>query len=143
MIKISRYLEYALISIKSIEDKNRQLSAKEISQNFGIPFDILSKTLQKLSRSGLLKTQHGPKGGYKLSKDLNRISLHDLNRALGYDNSLIKCHSLHKCNLEKSCNIKKHLFGLELYLKNFMQSVSLKSIFEVSYKENNLPNIMA
>ena len=49
MFKLSKTIEYALISLVHITDQkgNRPCSAKEIAETNFIPAEILAKTLQK------------------------------------------------------------------------------------------------
>ena len=60
MLKITKTVEYALISIKHIKNSNNKLySSKEISNQYNIPYELLSKILQKLCKLGYLKAIQG------------------------------------------------------------------------------------
>ena len=50
MLKLSKTIEYALISINHINqyDKDIPISVKKISNQRNIPFELLAKILQKL-----------------------------------------------------------------------------------------------
>ena len=49
MIRISKKLEYALMALKFISNSKLKLvTAREISDKSNIPYDLLSKILQKL-----------------------------------------------------------------------------------------------
>ena len=83
MLKLTKTVEYALISINYIEKnaKDNPISSKLISNHFSIPEDLLAKILQKLAKSGILKSVYGPHGGYKLNnstKDINLINFIEL-----------------------------------------------------------------
>ena len=69
MLKLSKTIEYALISINHINqcDEDIPISVKKISKKYNIPFELLAKILQKLSKAKILKAVQGPKGGYKLN----------------------------------------------------------------------------
>ena len=69
MLKLSKTIEYALISINHINqcDEDKPISVKKISNQYSIPFELLAKILQKLSKTKILKAVHGPRGGYKLN----------------------------------------------------------------------------
>ena len=69
MLKLSKTIEYALISINHISqyDQDTPIPVKKISKKYNIPFELLAKILQKLSKAKILKAIQGPKGGYKLN----------------------------------------------------------------------------
>ena len=50
------------------------LSAKDVSDAYGIPPEALAKILQRLAKAGLLQSQHGTNGGYMLARPANTIS---------------------------------------------------------------------
>ena len=70
MLNITKKVEYALIAIRHIKNskENSLHSSKEIATRYNIPYELLSKVLQKLCKLKYLKAIKGPYGGYKLSK---------------------------------------------------------------------------
>ena len=56
MLKITRKVEYALIALRHLQQKERgQLSsAKSMALEYGIPQELLAKILQKLSKEEIL-----------------------------------------------------------------------------------------
>ena len=76
MLNITKKVEYALIAIRHIKNskENSLHSSKEIATRYNIPYELLSKVLQKLCKLKYLKAIKGPYGGYKLSKSLDNIS---------------------------------------------------------------------
>ena len=77
MLKINKSIEYALIAIKHIKsnNSNKLFSSRDISDLYNIPYELLSKILQRLCKLGYLQSVKGPNGGYLLKKSLNKISL--------------------------------------------------------------------
>ena len=48
MLKITRKVEYALIAVRHLEETSEKLvSVNEISKLYGIPRELLAKTMQK------------------------------------------------------------------------------------------------
>ena len=75
MLKITKKVEYALIAVRHLqENKEKLVPVSEISSSYGIPKEILAKTLQKLASSEIVKSYKGPNGGYKTSKKIEDIS---------------------------------------------------------------------
>lgn len=54
------------------------VSIKELSEKLDISFHFLTKILQQLTAVDLLESHKGPKGGVRLSKPGNKISLLDI-----------------------------------------------------------------
>ena len=49
-------------------------SAKDLSDAYGIPPEALAKILQRLTKAGLLQSQHGTNGGYMLARPAHKGS---------------------------------------------------------------------
>lgn len=58
-----------------VADRDRYHSAKEIAENLSVSEAHLAKVLQRLARSGILRSVRGPKGGFRLDRPSERISL--------------------------------------------------------------------
>lgn len=54
------------------------VSAAQLSEHFGVPGPYLSKQLAKLVRAGILTGSTGPRGGFRLARRSDRISILDL-----------------------------------------------------------------
>jgi Rrf2 family protein len=53
-------------------------SANEIARNLRVSEAHLAKVLQRLSKAGLLISNRGPKGGFRLAKDARDIKLREV-----------------------------------------------------------------
>ena len=59
-------------------NENTLYSALDLSEKLGIPYSYLRKQLNLLSKQGLLISIQGKQGGFKIAKDLKKISLLDV-----------------------------------------------------------------
>ena len=76
MLKITKKVEYALIAVRHLqENKDKLVPVGEISSSYGIPREVLAKTLQKLASSNVIKSYKGPAGGYKASDKIEKTTL--------------------------------------------------------------------
>ena len=100
MLKITRKVEYALIALRHMQHNasGSVVSAKEIATSYGIPQQLLAKILQQMSRDGLISAVKGPTGGYKISADLNSISLKDFFEKIEGPLGLMDCYFNSDCN---------------------------------------------
>jgi Rrf2 family protein len=65
---------HAMVYLASLKD-GRLASTKEIANTYGVSEAHLSKVIQRLAHSGLVKTFRGPNGGISLAKSPDKITL--------------------------------------------------------------------
>jgi len=59
------------------------LQVRDIAEREGLSVAYVEKILWTLSRSGIVESIRGPKGGYKLSRSCSEISIGEILRAFG------------------------------------------------------------
>ena len=89
----SRSTQYALQALVRIveEDEKEYLSAKELSEDLGIPNEFLSKLFQRLTKNGFLESRKGPGGGFKLARRPETIDLYEIVETFEGPNPLSEC----------------------------------------------------
>ena len=79
MLCLSKKAEYALVALAHLaEQPGRVASAREIAQMRRLPLALLMNILKNLQAHGLLRSTRGVKGGYRIDRDLNLLSLYEL-----------------------------------------------------------------
>lgn len=142
MNRINRKLEYALMALKYMSQKipGELTTAKEVSDAFQISFDVAARVMQQMAhRGGILKSEYGANGGYQITKDLGKVSIHDLVEMIEGPTALVKClHNEGPCEIQKTCNIVSPLNLLNEKLNDFYKNLSLKELLvdKVSTKKN-------
>lgn len=68
MVRIPKTAEYALIALKHLRDSGCEapVSAKELSERYKLPYELVSKVLQRLASGRVLNSRQGVLGGYRL-----------------------------------------------------------------------------
>ncbi|HUX49222.1 MAG TPA: Rrf2 family transcriptional regulator [Spirochaetia bacterium] len=68
MVRIHKTAEYALIALKHMRDSgcDAPVSAKELSERYKLPYELVSKVLQRLASGRVLNSRQGVLGGYLL-----------------------------------------------------------------------------
>ena len=84
MVRLSKKVEYGLIAIRHVATKERGdlVTAKEISDAYGIPFELLAKVLQRLTKAGLILSTQGVHGGYALARPAEEIAVSTIINAI-------------------------------------------------------------
>ncbi len=113
MIRLSKKVEYGLLALQFIAMKpEEKYSSKEISEYFGISFELLSKVLQQLQKLRYITSVKGVHGGYILTKNPSNISVGDIIRDLSEKKSLVECTDIHHkstCYAYEKCTLKTPL----------------------------------
>lgn len=74
--KATRFALYAVLELAANPD--RQLSAGEIAEKYGISINHLAKVLRTLGRTGLVEAARGAGGGYRFAGNARRTTLLDV-----------------------------------------------------------------
>ena len=134
MLKLSKKVEYALMAVKYIAAKPDGMSAtsKEISEEYDISYELLSKVLQRLSKFNIVKSYQGIKGGYSLSKSPKDISIIDIIRAIESNYKITNCmehnNSNFGCERIDNCSIKSPLSKLQNEIDKLFNSMTIYQI---------------
>jgi Rrf2 family protein len=81
-MRLSARVDYALRALSELAAANAPRTVEQLSEAQHIPNKYLESILGELRRSGLLRSQRGPEGGYRLSRAAAEISIADVIRAL-------------------------------------------------------------
>jgi Rrf2 family protein len=126
MIKLSKKVEYALMALSSIKGSGENIiTAKEISAEHNIPYELLAKILQKLKKENILISTQGINGGYKLNSNLNSISLSILMDMLEDNKAIVECQQLKTatdCVMFEDCTMKSPMEKMQRELETLLKS---------------------
>jgi Rrf2 family protein len=131
MLRLSKKSDYALIALKHIASKGPGglANAKEIALQYDLPADLLAKILQSLARGGLLVSQLGAGGGYRLAKRPSAVTLKDIVTSIDGPVRFLACSSGGKaCDLIEGCTIRRNLRGFEKKLTALLDTVTLADL---------------
>lgn len=81
-MRLSARVDYALRALSELAAANAPRTVEQLSEAQNIPNKYLESILGELRRTGLLRSQRGPEGGYRLSRPAEQISIADVIRAL-------------------------------------------------------------
>lgn len=128
----SEYACLALIDLSENFDKGL-IKIEDIANRKDIPKKYLEQILLILKRAGYLKSRRGKDGGYRLSKNPDKITLAEIVRLM--DGALAPVESVSKYYYENT-PINKHkrliLLMQEIrdYIANRMENTTFKDLIE-------------
>ncbi len=110
MLKLTKKADYGLIALRHLASCQRGASAKDIADTYGIPLPLLSKILQKLTRTGLLISEQGTHGGYRLAREARDITTLEVIRTIDGPIILTQCFTEHaECDQSGLCPVREPL----------------------------------
>src|ERR1700736_2960960 len=103
MLKLSRLTDYAVVvMVQLAQDEAGEPACQElagvgvqtspcIAQSTGIPEPTVAKVLKALTASGLVASQRGARGGYRLARPLGSVPIVDVIAAIDGPIALTAC----------------------------------------------------
>jgi len=83
-VKLTRRSEYALLALIHLARAEGEgyVAVSAIAEAQGLPSKFLEQLLMALKRAGLVRSQKGPHGGYRLGRPASKITLAEVVRLL-------------------------------------------------------------
>ena len=79
---ISAKVDYAVRALCTLAASDTALTAESLARSQGLPAKFLESILNDMRRAGLLTSQRGPDGGYRLARAATAITVADVMRPL-------------------------------------------------------------
>lgn len=136
MIRITRQTDYGILLLSQMA--RRPLAevhtAKNAAQQSRISLPMASKILKALAKAGLLVSQRGVKGGYRLAASAEHISIGDVIKALEGPIGMTECSfNPGACGQEGSCPVQSNWLRISLAMRDALNRIPLSDMV--------LPNI--
>jgi Rrf2 family protein len=82
-VRISAKADYAVrAALELAASDGESVKGERIAEAQGIPLKFLENILQELRHAGVVRSQRGPEGGYRLARPAGEISLGEVIRAV-------------------------------------------------------------
>ncbi len=106
MLKLTRFADYGVVLMTHIASSREVVrSAQSLAEATGIPLPTVSKLLSSFARAGLLRAVRGAKGGFRLARNAQEISVSDVIGVVDGPIALTQCLEAGSsiCELELLC----------------------------------------
>jgi Rrf2 family protein len=133
-VVISRTAEYALRAVVHLaagEDESASQTVGQIAEGTRVPAGYLAKVLQSLSRTGIIISQRGLGGGFRLSKTARDTSVYEVIQAVDPIERIHSCPlglDAHGTNL---CPLHKRLDDATALIEAQFRATSIAELIEV------------
>lgn len=130
MLKITRKVEYALMALRHMQEKEKDAvtTASDIAERYIIPNEILAKTMQLMARENIVEAVQGPRGGYRIKADLNKINLTEFFETLEGPLGLMDCYFDSECVQINCCTIRSPIQKINDNLRNMFSNMTVQEI---------------
>ena len=124
-----RFAVTAMVDL-ALRDSAGPVTLAEISSRQKISLSYLEQLFGKLRRHSLVDSVRGPGGGYRLGRDIGRISVADIILAVDEPIDATQCAGKENCRDEQKClthdlwaTLNDHIFG-------YLESVTLRQLVD-------------
>ena len=131
MLKVTRLADYAVSIIYAFSGSEKEiLSSQDIIEKTKLHKATVNKLLAQLVKTNFLEPFRGTKGGYKLKKGLDNISIRELIEAIEGPVLLTDClnKNANNCNLFNVCNTKNIWNFVNIEINNTLENIKITDI---------------
>ena len=133
MLQLSKKVEYGLIALRhmAMNARGQVFTAKEIAVKYDIPYELLAKVLQKLTKAGVMFSIQGMHGGYSLAKKPSELQVSNIISVIEEEKPTIaECYADggENCSIFDICTIRKPLGKMQHNLNMLLENTTLEQI---------------
>src|ERR671914_490225 len=131
MLRLSKKADYALMAMKHLATRAdaASASAREIAEQYDIPVELLAKVLQRLARRNLVTSHQGTRGGYRLARPVEGISVADIIQAIDGPLTVTACSTEDEnCGQYAKCSVRDPLWKIKDRIVSALATCSLQEV---------------
>jgi FeS assembly SUF system regulator len=129
LIRLSKLADYGVVLMIFLADHREQesWSARELSDEVRLPLPTVSKLLRKLAAARILSSRRGVRGGYRLARGAEDISLADILLAIEGPMAVTDCTADDgkRCEHEDGCSARSTWGQVNQRILNSLREVKL------------------
>lgn len=138
-MKISTKGRYALRMLTDLVEYQGEgyVSLNEIAERQNISKKYLEQIVPMLNKAGILRTNRGNKGGYRLNVEADKCTVGDVLFATEGALAPVAClqYEVNDCPMKEQCDTLYVWEGLQKVMQEYFDSITLKDI--VDHKHNS------
>lgn len=127
MLRVTKLADYGIVILTHLAATPGQVNARDLARNARLPLPMVSKILKLLSRSGLLVSHRGTKGGYTLARSPEAITVAEIIRTLDGPIAVTECtDKVHgACDLESLCPVQSNWHRINQVIHHALEQLTL------------------
>lgn len=132
MLKIGKLTDYAVAVTGALARNDAAASASVLAQHTALPEPTVAKVLKLLAKSGLVVSQRGAAGGYRLARPAAEISVASLVAAIEGPIELVACvdGKAESCCHSRTCPSQGKWDKVNTAVRVALEEISLSEMFD-------------
>lgn len=131
-----RFAVTAILDL-AMQRSSDPVTLAEISQRQNISLSYLEQLFGKMRRRALVNSVRGPGGGYRLARDLGRVSVADIIAAVDEPIDSTRCGGKENCHDDKKCITHDLWAKLNEHIFDYLDAVTLKQLVDDQKAKQN------
>lgn len=137
-MRVTTWTEYSLIIALHLARRGQgvggPIAARDLAEQERLPGDYVEQILLRLRRAGLVESVRGAKGGYRLAREPQRVSVRDVMAASEHQTFTPNCEThqvdAERCGPGTSCSIRPIWYALQRRVDDFLGGVSIADLMK-------------
>jgi len=132
-VQLTKKSSYGLIAALELAGCTAEgpVSASAIADRYALSHSFVEKILHQLKQAGIVSSTQGRKGGYRLAREPELVTVRQVLEALGEALDLVGClGSGEPCELTGICPTKGAWERIDSRFKGMLDSLSLSDLIE-------------
>jgi len=134
MLRLSKLTDYAVVVLVRLSREEGVQTSPGIAASTGIPEPTVAKVLKTLAAGGLVASQRGARGGYRLMRPLAAIPVADVIAAVDGPIALTACveGSAVECETQCMCPMRGRWDPVNEAIQQALSGITLAEMAEAS-----------
>jgi FeS assembly SUF system regulator len=131
LLRITKQTDYGIVlmSLFAAAEAGETLSARGLAEQSGLPLPMVGKILKLLVRDGLLESQRGAHGGYRLSREATAITVAQIVEALEGPIAITECADDRVgCRQTRGCPLQANWQRINRAIQQALSGISLREM---------------
>jgi len=127
MFRINKLTDYATVVLIEMVHGEKVRSTQNIADRTSIPLPTVAKLMKNLSKAGLVTSQRGAGGGYRLGRAASDVTVADVIQAVEGPIALTACvdTSDEHCGIENLCPVQGKWNRVNASVRAALEDVTL------------------
>lgn len=142
MLRLSKLSDYGMVIMTALAREPRGLrNAADLAEEVQIGTPTVSKLLKRLGTAGLVQSERGARGGYRLARAPALIDVAQVIAAIEGPIGLTECSTHNsRCGIESSCTLRGNWQVINDAVRNALADISLSQMAAPIYTLQFHPN---
>ena len=125
---VTALLDIAIYS----EDNKKPITLYNISDRQNISLSYLEQLFVKLRKAGVVKSYKGPGGGYLLMREVDKIDISEIIKAVDEDMDARTCRGNKNCRDNRKCLTHDLWAGLTTEMYGYLERITIRDLLDKS-----------